>query len=625
MGAYWEQTSLTRKKSKTTISIIAPQIKRELSVSSSSSSEQEIMVDKDYKPSASIVAATHGVKAERSSPAPPLFHIPPSRSSSPQPNTNPLAWKHPAELEYDASEQWTDDAILNFIVSNAFSIPPKGTSRRQTFFTVTSVDGSSAALPIRYRIPLLWVSHYLWDSLSLVWTALEREREWGLFKYGILHVARLCTELFKSARVAMGAGMDRKWRCPMFDRALVRYRMKWLFNDPATVKEFWSLYGEKEFEKDVVVFGAFLMHFSFTFSLLLRHFLSISYPLRHDSPSWSLFRITDWKRWALKGHKGFKLTDADILQGVNAEDLRKPLKHIEGFWFWERSSPDGTLALIPLPGTNSPPPDPNHIPTSHSKHQSSPGDDDSCITIPSPPSSNSLHAIIDVEMSDASHLPQSTSVSPPSNSTVSLAPRAQMASFVEEVFTSFTATCKDLSAEIQTLRDEVRALREENISIRSERQHPHPDPYPYQHGIHVTGGDSISAPQRQFYTYPPPEPPVEYVPPLEYPDSPPASATSASDHGPAHHPSNLPATHHAHVRADIDTEMSEASSHSHIIVKTEAECSMPTFSPYTYEPIPYERSSWQGGLSEAMSMDDMGGQGLAGPVKSQRKRFTRVG
>lgn len=61
---------------------------------------------------------------------------------------------------------------------------------------------------------------------------------------------------------------------------------------------------------------------------------------------------------------------------------------------------------------------------------------------------------------------------------------------------------------------------------------------------------------------------------------------------------------------------------------------MPAFSPYTYKPLPYARLSG-GGLGEAMSMDDVdgmgsisgmggvGGPGLGGPVKSQRKRFTR--
>lgn len=339
--------------------------------------------------------------------------------------------------------------------------------------------------------------------------------------------------------------------------------------------------------------------------------------MAHD---FDLLSFTDWRRWAIKGHKGFKVTEKDLLQGVTAEELRKPLQHVEGSWFWERSNTDGIALLIPLPGTNSHPPVPiNHISTSRSKDLSTPADDDSCLVVPTPTSPNSLDPI-DVDMIDPPPLPPSTS--PLSNSTVSLAPRAQMASFVEEVFTSFTATCKDLSAEIQTLRNEVQALREENVSIRSERRHLQPNPHSFQHGIHVTGGESISAPRRQFYTYPPPEPPVEFAPQLEYPDSPPTSATSASDHGRTN-PSNFPVELHAQAQPDFDTEMKESSSHPHPIIKME--CSMPTFSPYTYEPIPYARSTGLDGLSEAMSMDDMGGPGLAGPVKSQRKRFTMVG
>lgn len=421
----------------------------------------------------------------------------------------------------------------------------------------------------------------------------------------------------------------------------------------------------------------------------------------------ALLLHSDWRRFALKGHKGFKITDQIIQRGITADELRKHLKHIDGAWYHERVNTDGSVRLVPAPGAPLPPTctDPtalttpsvtdtnvNTMPTNdtpmlipHSKKISN--SDYACLIVPPPISSNTLPAqatVTDVDMTDPAPTPPSTAS--PSTSTISLAPRAQMASFVEDVFTSFNSTVKSLTEELNNLRDEVRVLREDNISYRSARgrssashsyqsyqaypshvpssadshQQSHRPYYPYHHahptttttygpnGIPVDANESIStaqprAPPRQFYTYPPPAPPADYVPANQYPESPPPSA-----HAPTHlstsgtsthlHTNNSHTPHHnTYIDVDTDTEMSDTPhSRPHSTNPTNptkstnptnptsnSECSMPAFSPYTHQPIPFAGGGR--GLGEAMAMDDVDGMGgiLAGPVKSQRKRFTR--
>jgi len=87
-------------------------------------------------------------------------------------------------------------------------------------------------------------------------TSEARDEEWEDYKYDILHVARLCKTFLEEARSAMAlSGMDKMWRCPTFDRALVRYYQRWLVNREEFVKDFWVEFEEEEYEKDVLKNG----------------------------------------------------------------------------------------------------------------------------------------------------------------------------------------------------------------------------------------------------------------------------------------------------------------------------------------------------------------------------------
>ncbi|KAG7086211.1 hypothetical protein E1B28_002176 [Marasmius oreades] len=220
-------------------------------------------------------------------------------------------WQNPAELNYFTPRDWNDTKIIHHLIAYAFDVPPKSPKNGQPFCQIVSMDGTKTVLPHGYRIPLMFLARFQWLSLKLVLSAANRQLEWEEYKFGILHVSRLCKQLLDSAQAALGAidsdsktgtkakpkGVDRKWRCPTFDRALVRYRLKWFISKPAQVKEFWAEYGEDEYDKDVVGMG--------------------------------------WRGWALKGHKGFSLTEGEIQNGISAQQLMQGLKDRNGQWYWE--------------------------------------------------------------------------------------------------------------------------------------------------------------------------------------------------------------------------------------------------------------------------------------------------
>ncbi|KAJ8075250.1 hypothetical protein PM082_019586 [Marasmius tenuissimus] len=217
-------------------------------------------------------------------------------------------WEHPAELEYCTPTDWTDTEIIHHLIAHSFDIPPK-VSKGTPFFEVTGIDGSRTVIPSGYRIPLMFIARFQWLSLKLVLSAEDRDAEWKEYKYGILHVSRLCKRLLKVAQDALGGydaesgakskskGIDRKWRSQTFDRALARYKLKWFISEPEQLQEFWDTYKDDEYKKD---------------------------PLKYD-----------WRRWALKGHRGFSLTEDEIENGISAQQLMSGLKVKDEKWFWD--------------------------------------------------------------------------------------------------------------------------------------------------------------------------------------------------------------------------------------------------------------------------------------------------
>lgn len=173
---------------------------------------------------------------------------------------NLYPWRHPAELEFIEPEDWDENQIIAYLYKNGFSIPARDTTPPSSmpWVKISTCGGEIITLPRGYRIPLMFAAKFQWESLRVVTTSSMRRDDWEACKFDILHVARLCSKFLEEARSAEAAGrMDRTWRCPMFDRTLVRYYRRWLVSREEFVKGFWLEFDEEEFETDILKRGAF--------------------------------------------------------------------------------------------------------------------------------------------------------------------------------------------------------------------------------------------------------------------------------------------------------------------------------------------------------------------------------
>ncbi|KAJ7574123.1 hypothetical protein C8J56DRAFT_980058 [Mycena floridula] len=169
------------------------------------------------------------------------------------PEDETYGWKHPDELPYPEESDWPDDKIIPYLKDHAFSIPSKRACGRTMFQTV-SADGITTDLPMKYRIPLLWVTIYQWRTLWLVLNSPE-EKKWEEFKLRLLYLSMICTSLLESARYAATTTtkgvMTRGWRSAMFDRVLRRVRDGHLEQEPLAIKEYWDEFGGLRYKDDV--------------------------------------------------------------------------------------------------------------------------------------------------------------------------------------------------------------------------------------------------------------------------------------------------------------------------------------------------------------------------------------
>ncbi|KAJ3501087.1 hypothetical protein NLJ89_g9498 [Agrocybe chaxingu] len=213
----------------------------------------------------------------------------------------PFPWRHPNELAYICRQDWAQDVMIEYLCQKAFTIPPRDSNTSAPFVQITGRDGTITNLPRKYRVPLLFVAKFQWDSLRLVLTSANPKAEWEAYKFDIIHISRLCQHLFNQANAAKNAagpkGLDKQWRSPMFDRVLTRFYYHWFISQDIWIKKFWEEFDEEEYENDVLKY--------------------------------------DWVRWALKGHKGFVLTKEEIQNGITAEQFMKGLgRNPDGVWTW---------------------------------------------------------------------------------------------------------------------------------------------------------------------------------------------------------------------------------------------------------------------------------------------------
>jgi hypothetical protein len=172
-----------------------------------------------------------------------------SLDSSPQ-----EGWRHPAELQYIRRADWSQDLMITYLCQKAFTVPPRQLNTTLSYTEITrSFSGEKIHVPRGYRIPLMFVAKFQWESLRLV---LNSASEWEEYKFDIIHLSRLCTHFFKQAKSAASENkLTKGWRSPMFDRALIRFYRKWMVSREWSVKKFWEEYEEEEYKLDVLKFG----------------------------------------------------------------------------------------------------------------------------------------------------------------------------------------------------------------------------------------------------------------------------------------------------------------------------------------------------------------------------------
>lgn len=150
---------------------------------------------------------------------------------------------------------WSDDELLSNLCSMAFTIPPRDYNPSAPFVYVTTEDGLITTLPHGYRIPLMFVAKYQWETIFRT-LSLQNRHNWEAVRDEILHLSRQCHDLFFKARAkAESGGMEKGWRCANFDRILTRFYKGWPVCSPAKHQHFISHFGYKEYDRDVLKNG----------------------------------------------------------------------------------------------------------------------------------------------------------------------------------------------------------------------------------------------------------------------------------------------------------------------------------------------------------------------------------
>jgi len=200
-----------------------------------------------------------------------LTHVAgPSRDPS-QPE-NILTQANHADLDWSYTSKcvrrWSPNSLLTHLYSHAFSVPPRDYKPSFPFVNINlcSQDGDDpemVSLPQAYRLPLLMAAKYLWETVLLALSA-GRE-EWLARATNIFHISRLCENLFASARVkSVKGGMEKGWRCLMFDRFLTRLYNRSIQNDPSSILTFLKKYEAKEYNRDVLKHGSDVLRYHIT-------------------------------------------------------------------------------------------------------------------------------------------------------------------------------------------------------------------------------------------------------------------------------------------------------------------------------------------------------------------------
>jgi len=176
------------------------------------------------------------------------------------PPSNPAQWLSDknGDLDWDYTartvREWSTDELISHLWKSAFSIPAREYNPSAPFVWVQHDSGERIALPHGYRLPLMFVAKYCWE---VTFRRIGNEDTWKKTRFNIFHLSRLCQNLFRRAKAKkeLRGGMEKGWRCLMFDRLLARFYKHWSRNDPVGGKKFLVEHSWKEYDRDVLKHG----------------------------------------------------------------------------------------------------------------------------------------------------------------------------------------------------------------------------------------------------------------------------------------------------------------------------------------------------------------------------------
>ena len=87
------------------------------------------------------------------------------------------------------TKEWTHDELLSHLCSKAFTIPPRDYNPSAPFVYVRTEDGVVTTLPHGYRIPLMFVAKYQWETIYRI-LSLQNRQHWEAGRDEIFHLRR---------------------------------------------------------------------------------------------------------------------------------------------------------------------------------------------------------------------------------------------------------------------------------------------------------------------------------------------------------------------------------------------------------------------------------------------------
>ncbi|KAJ7934619.1 hypothetical protein B0H13DRAFT_595919 [Mycena leptocephala] len=192
----------------------------------------------------------------------------------------------PNELEYVGphhwtAQNWTDTAILEYMVLNGFTVPSH--SAEKMWVELTSGMFTKTVVPYGYRILLLWLGKTQWDCLKLLLTSAREY--WDHLKWDVLHIARLSGEFLAGARRQVNMKPD--YRDAAFDRAMSRFFKGWMGSRDGFVWDFYREFRDTEYEDDILQ--------------------------------------REWLPKVVNGIQSFAITDTELNNGITADQFMKGL------------------------------------------------------------------------------------------------------------------------------------------------------------------------------------------------------------------------------------------------------------------------------------------------------------